>query len=139
MSQIENNKKVVRDFFNAWNERDYQTALDLFTEDLEWWIVGNTAVSGSRNKRQMKTALKMLPRLFEGFRFELHEFTAEEDRVAVVVESFGTHKSGRKYNNHYHFLIRVKDGLLANVREYFDTEHATWVETGRTGQAEANS
>ncbi len=134
MSNLEANKQIVRDFFQAWNDREYQVALDIFTEDMEWFIIGNTAVSGSKDKRGMRFGLKMLPRLFKGFRFVLHEFTAEQDRVAVTAESHGTHKSGRVYNNHYHFFIKIRDGKIALVREYLDTEHATWVETGRTGQ-----
>lgn len=137
MSDLEANKQVVRDFFQAWNDRDFKTAHEMFDDGLEWWIVGDTAVSGSRDKRQMRAALKLLPRIFEGFRFTLHEFTAEEDRVAVVAESQGTHSSGRPYNNHYHFLMKIKDGRIARVQEYFDTEQATWVDTGRTGRDEA--
>jgi ketosteroid isomerase-like protein len=64
--------------------------------------------------------------------------TAEADRVVVIAESHGTHKSGRAYNNHYSFHIRVVENRIARVREFFDTEHATWVETGRTGQDSAS-
>ena len=56
MNNIESNKQIVRDFFYFWNERDYESALALFAENLEWWILGNTTVSGSRDKRQMKVA-----------------------------------------------------------------------------------
>lgn len=135
MSDLETNKRIVHDFFQAWNERDFAKATELLAEDLEWSIIGGTTVSGERNKREMKTALKFLPRIFEGFRFTLHETTAEADRVVVIAESHGTHKSGRAYNNHYSFHMRIKEQRIARVREFFDTEHATWVETGRTGQA----
>ena len=50
--------------------------------------------------------------------------TAEGERVALEAESHGTHKSGKKYNNHYHFLFRIRDGKIAEIREYADTAHA---------------
>ena len=50
--------------------------------------------------------------------------TAEGGRVALEAESHGVHKSGRKYNNHYHFLFKIRDRKIAEIREYADTQHA---------------
>lgn len=52
-----------------------------------------------------------------------HAFTAEGDRVAVETESYAEVKNGRVYNNHYHFLVIVRDGKIAQVKEYLDTSH----------------
>ena len=49
---------------------------------------------------------------------------AEGDDVAVEVESSGELKNGRSYRQQYHFLITVRDGKIASVREYLDTHHA---------------
>ncbi len=83
-----------------------------------------------KDKRTLSIAIKFLPRAFKGFRFTLHDVTAEENRVALTAESHGTHKSGREYNNHYHFLMFIKNDKIERVKEYFDTQHAIWVETG---------
>jgi ketosteroid isomerase-like protein len=50
--------------------------------------------------------------------------TAEENRVAVEVESRVTLKNGVFYNNKYHFLFRLEDGKIREVREHNDTLHA---------------
>ena len=50
--------------------------------------------------------------------------TAEGDRVAVEAKSLAHTNSGRTYNNRYHFLITVHDGLVTSVKEYLDTMHA---------------
>jgi ketosteroid isomerase-like protein len=53
-----------------------------------------------------------------------HSLTAEEDRVAMEAESDMVHpQTGRRYNNHYHFLFKVKDGQLTLFKEYQDTLH----------------
>lgn len=63
----------------------------------------------------------------EGGRLEIliHTVTAEDDRVAVEAESRGVNgRNGRTYNNHYHFLFRVREGRVCELREYQDTLHA---------------
>jgi len=42
----------------------------------------------------------------------------------MEVESHTETNTGRVYNNFYHFLIRVRDGKIASVKEYLDTMHA---------------
>ena len=49
--------------------------------------------------------------------------TAENDRVAAEVESFGEHANGKRYNNQYHFLFVIADGRFSVVKEYNDTHH----------------
>ena len=50
-------------------------------------------------------------------------FTAEGERVAVETESYAELKNGRTYNNHYHFVFEVRDGMIQSIKEYLDTEH----------------
>jgi uncharacterized protein len=50
--------------------------------------------------------------------------TAEGDRVAVEAESHAKMKSGKLYQNKYHFLLTIRDGKIQGVKEYLDTAHA---------------
>ena len=127
---LEENKQIIRDYFGFINKKENQKAFDLLSEDLNWWIIGKTSVSGNRDKRKISLGFKLIQRAFESIEFILHEFTAEEDRVAVTAESKGKHSSGRYYNNHYHFLFTIQNDKIARVKEYLDTEHATWIEKG---------
>lgn len=123
------NKEIVTEFFTNLNEQKMKEAFEMLSEDLHWWILGNIPVSGDYDKRKISLGLKMLHRSFDGFKFEIGVMTAEEDRVSVIVESHAKRKSnGKTYNNHYHFLISIKDDKIYSVREYFDTVHAVWVE-----------
>lgn len=128
-STITKNKELVRDFFAAFNAKDIPKAMEVFSDDLDYWIIGSTQVSGHKDKRLIQLGFKMILRQFETFQFITHEFTGEENRVAVTVESKGKHKNGKDYNNHYHFLYVFDDtGKISHVKEYLDTEHATWIE-----------
>ena len=49
----------------------------------------------------------------------------EGERVAVEAHSEGRHVSGATYSNEYHFLFVFREGKLAVLREYMDTERVT--------------
>ena len=43
--------------------------------------------------------------------------------MAGKVESSGDLWNGRQYRQDYHFRIRFRDGKIASVHEYLDTQH----------------
>jgi ketosteroid isomerase-like protein len=61
----------------------------------------------------------------DGLRFTPTTLTAEDDRVAVLADSDGELVSGARYDNKYHFLFQLRDGLITNVWEYGDT-YQSW-------------
>lgn len=130
MNEEDKNRKAVRELFAAINAQDIGKAEALLADDLSWWVIGRAKVSGEKDKRMVRLLFKMIFRGFKEFRFTLHDFTVEEDRVAVTAESHGDHSSGKQYNNHYHFLFFLKDGRIRRVKEYFDTDLAIWLEAG---------
>lgn len=126
----EDNKRIVRQFFDLLNAKDHKGISALLADDHDWWILGNIPLSGHKDKRAIQLGFKLIHRVFEGFAFTLHDLTAEENRVAVTAESHAKHPSGRAYNNHYHFLFWIENKQIARVKEYFDTQHALWIEHG---------
>lgn len=130
MNMLEENKNLVREFFEAINRQDLARAEGMLSEQLSWWIIGRAKISGQKDRRSVRISFKMVFRGFDHFAFTLHDITAEGNRVAVTAESRGRHKSGKDYNNHYHFLFFIEDSQIMQVKEYFDTEHAMWLEAG---------
>ncbi|GBF49976.1 snoaL-like domain protein [Leptospira ryugenii] len=127
---IQNNKKIVAEFFSNLNARDMNAAFALLDESLHWWILGNIPVSGDYDLKKISLGLKLIFRAFDNFQFTCKQFTGEEDRVSLIAESHGIRKStGKAYNNQYHFLFTIKNGKIIKVQEYFDTVHAVWVES----------
>lgn len=127
-SMTQENKQIITNFFEALNRKDVPAAMEYVAENIDWWVIGRAKISGHKDRRLVQLNLKMIFRSFRSFAFTIHDITAEEDRVAVTAESKGQHSGGKEYNNHYHFLFVLKNGKIEKVKEYFDTEHAMWLE-----------
>jgi len=131
MSEIERNKDIARKFFNDMSNNNIAGIIEAYDDDVRIYTMGNTLISGVVNKTQAKEfAGQVLGSFPQGIRFEVHNLTAEGDRVAIEAESFATHVSGKYYNNKYHFFMRLKDGLITEFKEYMDTEMVTEVLCG---------
>ncbi|PQM26288.1 hypothetical protein CVO77_14605 [Sphingopyxis lindanitolerans] len=124
---IEDNKIVVRRLMDRLTAGDTKGAVDLLSDDGRWWVGGKAdlfPVAGYKNKTELRALLDdlILP-MPNGLSMTIKSMIAEGDRVAAEVESYGEAPNGRLYNNEYHFLIIVRDGLIFEVREYLDTMH----------------
>ena len=58
-----------------------------------------------------------------GLKIHFPAITAEEDRVAIEMNSEGEFSNGRSYRNIYHMLFWVRGGLISKAHEYFDTKY----------------
>ena len=50
--------------------------------------------------------------------------------MAVEVQGEAIHASGEPYNNQYHFLLRIKNGKIIELKEYMDTQLAAKILLG---------
>lgn len=124
---IEANKKTVEQFLARFPRKDIAGLLGDMSEDCTWWIGGKPALfplAGTKTKAQMAELLKglILP-MKNGLEMRLRAMTAEGERVAAEVESYGENPDGSIYNNEYHFLFLVRNGKIAQIKEYLDTQH----------------
>ena len=125
MSDIQANKRVCRQFFELVSAREYDQAMQLLRDDVEWWVNGDLPSSGTYHGRAAVTDLFGLLRdnVPAGLTVNFTALTAEEDRVAVEMNSEGDFANGKKYRNTYHMLFWVSDGAIFKVHEYFDTKY----------------
>ncbi len=126
MNEVENNKKLAMELVAAMNRADTQWFLDNYADDVQVWTMGNTLISGRYGKSEIAGFADGIYDAFpNGISFTILGITAEGDRVAVEAESLGEHASGQTYHNFYHFLFTIRDGKVASLKEYLDTELAT--------------
>ena len=127
MDANDTNRDLVQRFFTLLGAGDLDGALALMTDDATWWIAGKpgkAAVCGTLAKRQVAKLLRNITGALEGkLAMTVKEVMVEGDRVAAEVESLGQLKSGRTYNQEYHFKFTIREGRIASVREYLDTQH----------------
>jgi ketosteroid isomerase-like protein len=132
---IEQNKKIASEFFDCFSANDIARALDMMTDDINWWISGKPEqlpVAGDYNKERIAQVFhNMGARFKNGLKVTVKNSIAEGDKVALEAESYGELKNGRVYNQQYHFLMTIRDGKISEVKEYLDTQHvfAVWFQS----------
>lgn len=123
---IENNKRIVRSFYDAGNRGDMKGCLDLLDEQVTWTNIGSTEFSGTFSGKQALLR-PVFGRLQAGITATVHRLIAEDDCVAVQLSGHAMTTEGQPYNNTYCHVFRIQDGKVREVTEYFDTELAATV------------
>ena len=126
MSDSENPKKVVEDFFATFSTGDVDRIMDALTDDASWWISGTIeGMSGTNSKQQLGELLRAVVPLYKGGALKITptSMIAEGKVVAAEAKSYAELTNGKVYNNRYHFLIEVEGDHIRRVKEYSDTHH----------------
>lgn len=130
-AQRAENRRIVRELFDALSRSDVATVDRLYADDFEIWTAGSLPFSGRHDKTYALGAAKMILAAFpQGIAFTVDAMTVEGERVAIEAHSDGTHVSGTHYHNEYHFLLRIRDGQVVEFKEYMDTALAAEVLVG---------
>jgi uncharacterized protein len=125
MFDLEQNKALARRFFDLLSVGDADGLMAIYTNDFTCWTAGSLPFSGIHPRDEAKAMIGGVTAVFpSGWRFTVRTLTAEDDRVAAEAECSGVHVSGKRYEQRYHFLFRIRDGKIYELREYFDTMHA---------------
>lgn len=128
MASIEDNKALIRRFMAAFSAGDIAGVLGMLDDEATWWVAGSMPISGTYTKEAFAKLLGGISEALTGpVVLTPHAFTAEGDRVAVETESLAHTRTGRTYNNFYHFLFELRGGKILRVKEYLDTMHTNAV------------
>jgi hypothetical protein len=127
---VEANKAVVRRYFKAIEEADYDAIAMLLADEVRFWLPPSVpdGVEFAGRHEVMRNIVESIAGLYDtrvGLHPEIQHLTAEDDRVAAELVIRGRSKaSGRDYENHYHFLFVLRDGRIAEFHEHLDTLYA---------------
>lgn len=122
---IKENVQIVKDFFAAMGSNNEHDLLALAAEDIEWIIPGEGwPLAGThRGHAELAAVLKKASEEIEMTYPKPPEFVAQEDRVLVVGVATGKIKATNKpFRDDWVFDITVRDGKVAHIREYIDTQ-----------------
>ncbi|MET0659542.1 MAG: nuclear transport factor 2 family protein [Steroidobacteraceae bacterium] len=118
-------KQLALTFLDHCFKGNMEAAVAMLAPGAIWWVLGDpqkVRVSGTRQLEQITKFLKNIKRGFpEGLQAEILGVTAEGERVAIEASSTARMSNGQSYSNRYHFLIKVRDGRVLEMREYLDT------------------
>jgi uncharacterized protein len=130
------NKGAVLEWFCALSEGRYDDAWALMDPAAEYWVLRQRISIPMADFADLYVG-HMKKTFVDGLRFRPGTMTAEDDRVAVLADSDGELVSGGQYDNKYHFLFQLRDGLISRVWEYGDT-YQSWKAFAQ-GKEEQNS
>jgi ketosteroid isomerase-like protein len=119
------NVQIVKDFLAAIGRRDKQGLLALAAEDIEWIVPGEDwPLAGTyRGPAGLADVLQKANETVETSYPEPPEFIAQGDRVLVVGVATGKIKAtNRAFKDEWVFDITVRDGKVAHIKEYIDTQ-----------------
>ena len=117
--------QVVKDFFAAMSGGDKEELLALVAEDIEWIIPGEDwPLAGThRGHAGLANVLKKASDEVETTYPKPPEFVAQGERVFVIGVATGKIKATNKtFKDDWVFDITVRNGKLAIIREYIDTQ-----------------
>src|ERR1700724_3469995 len=121
----EENVQIVKDFFAAMGSHNKQDLLALVAEDIEWIIPGEGwPLAGThRGHAELAAVLKKASEEVKTQYPNPPEFVAQRDRVMVVSVATGKIKAtNRPFKDEWVFDITVRDGKVARIQEYIDTQ-----------------
>jgi len=123
------NKQLLRHVYAEVSKGNAQPLLDSLADDVQWTIIGSTALSGtSRGKQEVidKLLKPLRARLADGpIMFQPERFIAEGEYVVMQAQGRATALSGKPYNNTYCIVCRIVDGKVKEMVDYVDTELIT--------------
>lgn len=108
---------------------DVETFEALHHPDVVYNVSGQTVISG---RYDSFAALKtILPAIFDALDFEDFQFAVDwqvmnesVDGATAIMEARGKAKNGQRYDQRYAHIFGFKDGKIASVHEFFDTQLA---------------
>jgi ketosteroid isomerase-like protein len=124
-SVSEANKQLVLRGYAALKAGDVATYLDGLADDVTITYFGDHLFTGTyRGKADILESYVplLLARLDGPIKITVTNAIAEGDQVFVEAQGESRTKDGLRYDNLYGIILKLRDGKIAEIREYMDTE-----------------
>jgi ketosteroid isomerase-like protein len=119
------NKARLQHVFEETAKGNGQPFVEALADDVQWTIIGTTAWSGIYEGKRAVVAelLAPLAEQFTGANIVgANRFEAEGDLIVVEGRNHSVTKTGPSYPNRYCWVFVMRDGEVAEITEYSDTQ-----------------
>lgn len=124
---VETNKRLVRQFYEAIERRDYDAVAEFCHDDFNFYVQVDQRMAGAVG---LVGSEKKNFDMFDQFTFKIHELLAEGDSVAayMIFEGVqartieGVPVKGGLVRFSLMMLLKVKDGKIVEKRAHFDAK-----------------
>lgn len=122
---IDQNKQVVREYFDCLNNLDVDRLADLFADDFTWIVpVRAKSLAHLNFPRDKEMSVQRIRTIFSGMTqkptFKILSMTAEDDRVHAESDGLMYWHNGEAMENQYHHAFVLRDGKITKCTEYCD-------------------
>jgi ketosteroid isomerase-like protein len=117
-------QRIAVQFLENFNHADPEIFARLITEDFRFEIVSSLKefppIAGRREfaDKEADTLKRLFP---NGLKLKLETIIADGPHVVVLAEADTAAMNGKRYQQRYAFYLRFEGGLIAEGREYNDT------------------
>jgi uncharacterized protein len=125
-----NNKAILQGIFAETAKGNGRPFIDVLAHDVCWTIIGKTAWSRTYEGKHAVLNELLLPLAEQlGGRnlVSAERFVADDDVVVVEGRNHSVTTSGHEYPNRYCWIFVMRDGEVAEIIEYTDTQLITEV------------
>ncbi len=132
-SEAKKNVEILKKAYALWNESKAASVehwMELIAEDVSWRSLANGSpgmeFTGRCNcKTEVLEYFQVLGAQWELNEYNADEFIAENDRVVMIGSCQWTHrKTGKLVKTPKVDILRMKDGLIVDFYEFYDTAKA---------------
>ncbi|MCD7898353.1 MAG: nuclear transport factor 2 family protein [Bacteroides sp.] len=130
-------KETVQAYYQAVTEGRFEDVPKYKSPDATYWISGENSwpMGGWRTPEDMNNTFAMLRERFpQGLKITIHSIISEGDNVVVYLNNHAQRVDGRIYDNEIVVLMKVKDGVIVEEREFLDTIHVNELFCGEMGK-----
>ena len=118
------NKKIVEDAVAEWRTGNPEAFYEILDENVNWTVIGSTAVSGTYTSRQafIDGAVRKIGKRIDGMVVpEIVDILTEGDKLVFRWDGIGKMADGTPYHNRYSWAMTFKDGKVVEGTAYLDT------------------
>lgn len=117
-------RAVLEAIFDGLAAGDGRPFVDAMAEDFTWIMPGSTDWSGRYEGKGAVRAdlLRPLTARFKSYRNRAQRMIVDGDQAVVLCQGDAETVEGRRYDNTYCWVFRLRDGRLIELIEYMDTQ-----------------
>jgi ketosteroid isomerase-like protein len=119
------NVDKTRDYIEAYNRRDFDTALRDCDPDVEWVLPEHQSSDSGVGPYQIRRFWEGLDDTWDELRLDAQEYVDGGDRVAVRLRYYGRSRSGLELETEmYHQITTFRDGVMVRIEYVTSWEQA---------------
>ena len=110
------NGDLTQIIFEAFNKRDLSELQHYLADDAVFDFPGTELLQG---RKKILLFFKILFRKFPRLEFHIEEVIVDGDHACAVWSNEGENKEGHPYHNHGVTLVRMSEGKIVFMSDYF--------------------